>query len=284
MAIFFALVALLSWSFADTLAALSSRKVGHIATYIISQIVALTIAVALIPFLAETFDVQFFLIALFLAVIDGIGTICFFKAFEEGNVPLNGTIAGSFGLVTALLAFTFFSEPLNLGKVIGIVLIFLGIIISSLRLHEIFTKHIRNFFTDKGIVYALIAMIMWGIYFAFIRIPVEKIGWFWAWFPLNLLFIFLLPVRSFRDNVRHALKIKKGILFVVLFALFANAGMMAFNIGILSGYTSVVAPIAGASPVLFVIISRFVFKDRLIPQQWAGIVVALLGIVLLGLS
>jgi len=42
---------------------------------------------------------------------------------------------------------------------------------------------------------------------------------------------------------------------------------------------SVVAPIAGANPTLFVLLAFFVFKDRLTKQQILGIVLTLLGIV-----
>lgn len=58
---------------------------------------------------------------------------------------------------------------------------------------------------------------------------------------------------------------------------------MTFNVGISKGYTSIVAPIAGANPVLFVILATFVFKDPITKQQAAGVILTLLGVILLSI-
>ena len=60
-------------------------------------------------------------------------------------------------------------------------------------------------------------------------------------------------------------------------------GDIIFNLGLHSGLAKIVAPIAGAYPVLFVILAFFVFKDPIKKQQMIGIVVTLLGIVLLSI-
>ena len=57
-----------------------------------------------------------------------------------------------------------------------------------------------------------------------------------------------------------------------------------FNLGLTLGYSSLIAPVAGSSPVLFVVLSRFVFKEPLTGQQKTGIIFALAGIVLIGIS
>ena len=81
MAIVFALGAFFLWGLADVFAALSSRKVGNIATFVVIQLVGLILFALLFPFFAGTFESFYFFIAFILAVVDSLGLIFFYKAF-----------------------------------------------------------------------------------------------------------------------------------------------------------------------------------------------------------
>ena len=62
-----------------------------------------------------------------------------------------------------------------------------------------------------------------------------------------------------------------------------TAADFSYNLGILAGYTSIVAPIAGSYPIVFVALSRLVFKEKLTLIQKSGIVFTLIGIVTIGI-
>ena len=75
--------------------------------------------------------------------------------------------------------------------------------------------------------------------------------------------------------------------FNIALPLFLNAltlrgGDFAFNIGASMGLTATIAPIGGAYPTLFAVLSYFVFRDPLNKKQIAGIIIALTGLVALG--
>ncbi len=284
MAIFFALITFFAWGGADVFAALSSRKIGNLGTFIIIQLVGICLFAVLYPFFAGTYDFFYFLIAFVLAVIDNLGLLFFYKAFEEGNVPLNGTIAGSFGLVIVIIALVFFGEKLTVGVELGIVFVFFGIVLSSLRLKELFRRNLGASFSDKGVLYAILTMIFWGIYFGFLRIPTEKIGWYWTMVPLSFMLPFIIFFGKVRNTLKNIAKGRTNLRYGVLHSLTAYGGTIAFNLGIMRGNSSVVGPISAASPALFVVLSRFIFKDKLTRQQWMGILMALVGIVLISLS
>ena len=55
----------------------------------------------------------------------------------------------------------------------------------------------------------------------------------------------------------------------------------SYNAGIGKGLVSIVAPIAGANPILFIILAFIFFKDKITRQQILGIITTLIGIVLL---
>src|SRR3989338_4577423 len=284
MAIVFALGAFFLWGLADVFAALSSRKVGNIATFVVIQLVGLILFALLFPFFAGKFELFYFFIAFILAVVDSLGLIFFYKAFEEGNVSLNGTIAGSFGLVTVIIALVFFGETLSILAEAGILLVFVGLVMATLKFKELLQNNLAKSFSDRGVIFALLTMLCWGVYFGFLRIPVEKIGWYWTMLPLSFMLPFIIVFPSIRKNIKQIVRKPADYSYSVLHSLTAFGGTIAFNLGIGVGNTSLVAPIASASPILFVVLSRFIFKDRLTHQQWAGIVMTLVGIVMLGLS
>ena len=130
----------------------------------------------------------------------------------------------------------------------------------------------------------MVVFIIWGIFWSLIRIPVERIGWFWSMYPLYPFFVILLFLKSFKRVNFSDLKKTNNLLIMGAGCLFTLSANFGFNLGLTHGYTSIVAPIAGASPVIFVILSRIVFKERLTNQQKMGIILTLAGIVSIGVS
>src|SRR3989338_2363076 len=127
-------------------------------------------------------------------------------------------------------------------------------------------------------------MICWGIYFTFIKIPVQQIGWFW---PGYISVLTSLPGIWFFIKLRE-IKLSKFNFKGSFYPLFANAfllgvGALSFNLAIEKGFTSIVAPIAGSYPTIFVLLAYLIFKDPITRQQIFGIIVTLIGIVLLSI-
>ena len=137
---------------------------------------------------------------------------------------------------------------------------------------------------EPYIKYALITLGIWGIYYTLLRIPVKSIGWFWADYSWNFFFIILIALGKIKRDVFAVLQDKKAIITLLLFAVFVNMGVFAYNLGINAGYTSVVAPIAASSSVLFVILARIFFREKLTSQQKIGIISSLAGIVILSVG
>ena len=127
-------------------------------------------------------------------------------------------------------------------------------------------------------------MVMWGIYWTLIRIPIEAIGWYWAGIAGLPFFVFLPLLGVVKRNPLEVLRKHRALPSVLIASFFIQSASFAFNIGITYGYSSLVAPVAGAAPVLFVILSRIVFRDKLTTQQKLGIITALAGILLIAFS
>lgn len=168
-------------------------------------------------------------------------------------------------------------DKISLQQLTAILIIFTGLLLSIFDLRSITGGNLFN----KSILFALLAMLAWGAYFAFIKIPVKEIGWFWPnyftffLFPLILIYVKLKKVKLEAPTKNNVLAL------LVLSVVLARVAELAYNLGISKGLVAVVAPIAGANQTLFVVLAFLIFKDPITRQQIAGIITTLIGIVLL---
>lgn len=284
MPIIFALIAFAGWGVGDIFGTLVTRKIGNIYSFFWLNIFGLIFGLPFIPFAGPIVSYPYLMLAFFLGLIDSLGSLFYFRGLEVGNASLVGTISGSFSVITILLSMGLFGEKVTLIQLSGIILVLIGIVLTSLKFEETHGKTLKNFFSDRGIIYALIAMIFWGIYFALVRIPAEKIGWFWSYYPASFNALLFLPFGLIKSDIFKIFRRPALLINTLLFSLLLLLAMFSFNLGILRGYTSIVAPIAGAYPVLFVILTRIFFKEKLTIQQKIGLGLGLLGIVVISFS
>ncbi len=281
MVILFALIAFVGWGTADILGGIVARKIGGYSSALWSYILSILIASLYIPFALPELKHITLETVIYLLILTPIGVIpliTLYEGIKRGNASLIGTIAGSFGGLVVILSMLFLGERINFLQAISIVGIVLGLLLSSLDLKTIIAK---KFLSDKGIPFALASFVAWGIYFTFVKIPINNIGWFWpayiSWwgFPLVLVFMKVKKIKlEFPKSRSH-------VVLTVANAVLLTAALFAFNFALANGLTAIVAPIASSYPVLFAVLAYFVFKDRLSKQQVVGVAVTLVGIVAL---
>ncbi len=282
-AIFFALVSYVGWGSGDIFSAKASRKIGAFLTSFWTYIIGFLFMSLFVPFALKTpvnFSSEILFISIVLGVILWIAWPIFNEALRIGNASIVGTIAGSFGGLVVILSLIFFKESLGPVQLLAIIIILVGIILSSLNFADLKNK---KFIENKGTMFAIIVMVIWGIYFTFIRIPTDQIGWFWTTyiaFATGAIISIALSIIKRKEFKKIS---PKNYLNLGMSAVLTTTGTVSFNFAITQGLTAVVAPIATSYPTLFVLLSRFVFGDKLTKQQWAGIIISLAGIVLLAI-
>ncbi len=218
------------------------------------------------------------LLNIFLGIILITGIIAYREGFRIGNVALVTTIGSAFTALTSIFGIIFFNERLTLLQVLLIIIIFVGLFLSTFDTREIIRKKVV---IDKGVLLGFVAMICWSIYFAFIKIPSQQIGWFWPnyfsflIFPLIYLYMRLKGIKLDKPSKNGAIKA------LIISTILVRVAELSFNFGISKGLVTIVAPIAGANPILFVIAALLFFKDPITKQQILGIITTLMGIVLL---
>ena len=283
VAIFFALASYVGWGSGDIFSALASRKIGTFPVAFWTYLIGFFLLSLLTPFFIKDlskFSPQILVITVGLSVLVWAAWPIFIEALRIGNSSIVGTIAGSFGGIVVILSMVFLNEALGNYQLLAIIIILSGVILSSLNFASLRNK---KFIENRGTSLAIVVMFMWGIYFTFVRIPIDQIGWFWTTYIASATGTTIMAALTIlrKEKVRRIPS--RQYLNVSLASVLANAGTASYNFAITQGLTAIVAPIATSYPTLFVLLSRFVFGDKLTRQQWIGIIISLAGIVLLAI-
>ncbi|MFA5136152.1 MAG: DMT family transporter [Patescibacteria group bacterium] len=277
-----ALITFFGWGTGDLFTIVATRKIGANLTTFWVFFFSFLLSLLALPFVphdlyAITFPLFFFNI--FLGLLYIFGNVLISEAFRISSAPLVGIIIQAFPAVVLILTVFIFKDSITLSQIFFIVVIFVGVMLCSIDLKKLLRS--EKLF-DKGTLFALFAMIFLSVYFTFSRILIAKYGWFLpnlistACFPVILFFI-----KKRKEKFRIP-RSKQVLLSVFMVGLLIRTGDFALNYGLsLPGASSIVAPIAGASPILFVTMSYLIFQDKLSKQQILGIIITLLGILFL---
>lgn len=281
LAILFALLAYFAWSSGDIFGTIATRKLGAYSTTFWSLLLGLIIFSFYIPFSLneiQELTIGIFFLSIVLGLILATSLLTFNEALRIAHPSLVGTIAASFSALVVVFSIVFLKETITAYQALSILVIFLGVIISSLDFEEI---RKRKLTFNKGALLAIATMIGWGIYFTFIKIPVRKIGWFWPEYISFSLFPIIYLVMRFRKIGLKKPTYEGALLPLIMAAVILRVADFSFNFAISKGLTAIVAPIAGSYPTLFVVLAFLIFKDPIKKQQIFGIVLTVIGIVLL---
>ena len=282
MAVTFAFLSFFAWGFGVFFEAIVARRIESYSLALWGFVLSAFVLIFYTPFVLGdlhglTVNLLLFIIVIGIAGLF-LGTIVYYEALKMSSRALVGTIATSFPAVTVLISVAFLNEKLSGQQIIAIIIIFVGLALASLNLKEIRSK---NIFSDKGVMLAFVPMIAWGTWVALIKIPVQQIGWFWPNYLTFLLFPLLFIFIKIRKKKVELPTVNNAIVPLVVSTTLVRIAEFSYNAGIGKDLVSIVAPIAGANPILFIILAFIFFKDKITRQQILGIITTLIGIVLL---
>jgi drug/metabolite transporter (DMT)-like permease len=135
--------------------------------------------------------------------------------------------------------------------------------------------------TKLWLVYALITTIFWGVWGALIEIP-EKAG-----FPATLAYAvwaltMIIPAFVVMNMIKWKLEVSKKAIFYGLIIGFLGAGgqLILFH-ALVTGPAYLVFPFISLSPLVTILLSYTLLKERANRKGWIGIIMAVIAIPML---
>ncbi|MCL5429964.1 MAG: DMT family transporter [Candidatus Marsarchaeota archaeon] len=283
LGIVFAIITMFAYGIADAILADVVKKFGVVWTSGWYFLVTSLVFIPLILYFGISPIPGYYVVLLIvvLALISVLGILSFNEGLKVGHPSVIIPIAASASVVTVVLSVIFFHESLTLVAIVGIALIIMGGILSSFKLHHLLKARSKNL--SKGVQYAALTMVSWGLFYFLLSDLTHYVGWLSAAFFFNtvsVLFIFIMGIGKHR---KVYVPKGKGTKLIVLAGILNAIAVLSFNLGVTQTFTSIVTPIVAADAVVAVLLALVWLKDKPTHNQLIGIAMVLLGVIIVSL-
>ena len=279
------LVVMLCWGVADFLQSIPIRKIGTPKTMFVRNILTLILVafmgIYLFPDDRLSISVENLSILCISALIYVWGYYMFMRGFEVGTVALVSPIAGSFSIITVILALIFFQESLPFQKLAAVLVMIVGVFLTSTDISKI--KSIQS---QNGLKEALLAMLCFGVSFFILGFVSKKMN------PLNIFFfvslsqaLFFVVLSVMKNGLITKADINGRLLVIfIIHSLIVNMGWLVYIFGVGKDLVSLVTPISALFPGVTVLLALIFYKERLVSNQKLGIFSILVSVFLISIS
>lgn len=289
----YAVITLLLWALADLFykkGAKEEDKYSHLKTGIMVGFVMgiyATIYILVKDVKFELFDIIKYLpVSLFYIASMIIG----YKGLRYLELSISSPIQNCSGVITALLLLIIFKEALGLLDIIGIIIIFIGVLMLSII--EKKSKEVKKIDSKKiigivALIFPFLYCILDGmgtfldaVYLDKLELITEDsalIAYEYTFFIYGLvLFIYLKFIKKEKFTLRNE-KDRIGA------SVFETIGQF-FYVFAVSSNSTLSIPIIASYSIVSVLLSRIFLKEKLKRSEYIAIFIVLLGIVVLGIS
>jgi drug/metabolite transporter (DMT)-like permease len=277
------LLAALGWGTADFGAAVAGRRIGSFPTVIVAQAFSALAATLILLFAGESLDGLGGII--WIVVINGVATssayYMHYRALELGPMVVVSPIGAAYAVVGVALAVVILDERPGLLALVGAIVTIAGVMLTSTDLPKLRAgTHGR----PPGLWWAVAAAICFGVAAFTLGRAAQLVGWvpsLWASRAAQAIcFAPLVFVRR-REFVGLA---AAGIGFSLLTGSADLLGVITYSIGSERGFLSIVLAASAVFPMIAVAGSVVFLGERPVPNQYVGVAVVAVGLVLLGVS
>lgn len=277
---------LLLWGISDVLIALGARKAGVAAAVLVGNAVMMVLYAGASPFIGlPPLTMGIIPLVLLGGALSAVGILFYYKGMQQGVVSVVSPVVGCIPVVAASITVLFLGERMSGLQMAGAGLAIAGVVLSSLRKSDVFSLNATSL--ERGALYGAITLACWGPYFALIDFLTPSLGWFYPIFLTKAVSMMIVAAYFALQNAKEGMAWGKigawAWLTVILIGIVEFAGHVLYGYGIGIGQTALVAPIAFAYPAFTILMAHLLFRERLEKSQYAGIAIALAGVVMVAL-
>ncbi|MBW3617727.1 MAG: DMT family transporter [Proteobacteria bacterium] len=287
MAVGFGLLAALLWGVADLLIRFTTRRLGVARAMVYGQVPILLIMSAV---LLGAESARAGLLAappsgwgfgLLSAACSLLGSVCLYQALSRGVLALVASIVASYAAVTTALSLLTGAERLSATVGAGLAICLAGVALASWSRPAPAARS-GPAAPPSSVGWALGSALGYGVSFwiqgAFV---VSRLGPFapvWLNAAVSAVCVTVAALLT-----RRSLAVPTGgaAWLVAATGTIGSLAFMAYLVGLTTGQVAVVTVLSSLAGAVTVLLGLMVLGDRLSAQQWAGVVAALTGVVLL---
>ena len=280
----FGLAAALGWGLADFAGALAGRRIGSTSAVVIGQVLSAAFMTVIV--IATSQDVGAVVPLTGLVFLNGVfaatAYTSHYRALELGPVAVVSPIGAGFAVVGVALAIVVLGERPGPLELAGMGVTVVGVALVSTDLVALRSgTHTRA----PGLTWAILAAVTFGVAGFLLGYLAKELGWILGlWSSRVAQIVCYLPLALAR---RHEFRrIPAGGAVGIGLALAAGAadilGVTTYSYGTESGFLSIVLAASAVFPLVAVVLSVWFLHERPVTNQYAGIALVVIGLLLLG--
>ena len=216
---------------------------------------------------------------LFFLILSGLSTgaswLCYFRALQLGDVNKVAPIDKSSTVLTIILAFLLFGEPISVPKIIGILGIGIGTLLMIVK-KETNKNQVQN---RSWLLFAVLSAVFASLTSIFGKIGVENVESNLGTAIRTVVVLVMAWLMVFVTGKQHEIQniSKKSWLFLFLSGITTGLSWLCYYRALQDGPASVVVPIDKLSIVITIVFSYILLKERLSRKAVFGLLLILAG-------
>ena len=216
---------------------------------------------------------------LFFLILSGLSTgaswLCYFRALQLGDVNKVAPIDKSSTVLTIILAFLLFGEPLSVPKIIGILGIGIGTLLMIVK-KETDKNQVQN---RSWLLFAVLSAVFASLTSIFGKIGVENVESNLGTAIRTVVVLVMAWLMVFVTGKQHEIQniSKNSWLFLFLSGITTGLSWLCYYRALQDGPASVVVPIDKLSIVITIVFSYILLKERLSRKAVFGLLLILAG-------
>jgi len=275
LAITYGLASAAAWGTGDFSGGFATKRNNVYSVVLVAHLISGVLLIALALLMGEPFPTRYDLFLGVLASFFGVlGLMALYRGLASGRM---GIVAPVAAVITAALPIgvSFFLEgaPTN-AQLVGFTIALIAV---SLLAGVGGSKVI----TSNELALAVAA----GLGFALFYIVIDQVSQNAVLWPLvagrittiTLLFFFVMLTRQWSKPTTHHLPA------IALSGIFDTGGNVFFVLASQAGRLDIASVLSSLYPAMTVLLAWFILKERLMSQQWLGVMAALVALVLIAL-
>ncbi len=282
----FGLVAALGWGVADFAGAVSARRLGSLWVVLVAQSASAVVVTGII--LAGGHDVGLVRSAIGLLAINGAFSaaayVTHYRALELGPVAVVSPVGATYALVGVLLATLLLHERPGALTITGGIITIAGVMLTSTDLAKVFSGMHRM---PPGLPWALASAIGFGVGGYTLAKLSQDLGWelgLWGSRCSQLIAFVAVGLLWRRRELRGRFLAGPALLAAVTVGGSDLLGVLAFSIGAERGFVTPVLIASAVFPLIAVLLSVIYLHERPVANQYAGVVLTVVGLATVGLA
>ena len=273
----YGLGAAVSWGASDFSGGLASRRVAPLAAVVVSQVVGVSVSVAILAVSAERYPGSESILWAFVAGGAAfVSLVTFYASLASGAMGLAAAVAGVVGAGLPVVAGALTGDRLKPTELIGIALALIAVVLVSRPAGDLGIGR-------RALVLALLAGVAAGVFFMAMGRSAAVGGSTWWSLVASRAIVCTMAVVATVALRRTRATVRGASPLMVFVGLVDLAGLVFFLSSAARGTLSIAAVVSSQYPAVTTVLARVVLNERLARPHIVGIVVGLIGIALIAL-